>query len=439
MRLYPNEPRAPDTTQVVGANPADEGIAYLDVEPPRPRSADPVKAEPLPAVRLDAPIHLAGATLSEALALVLSGTDVSYMVAPGLPATSVAQVSGLRGSLENVLSVLSDAYGVYFTYSGGVLRAEPSRQYLIELPPIKELVASVEKVLTQRGATDVSVDSVSGHVSYRASYPVARALDTYLQSALNQPLLVLELNIIEVRLSSADQGGIQWNKLSFVRNAQDSLGLGTTSSVATAAGSLSVISSLGSRLSLDVLLKFLATQGTVKTVSQPRVQLLSGGSTELKIGDTVRYISKVGTAQVGNTGSAQTTTEVTDLDTGIKLSVGGRYWQDTVVANLELEMSELLGFDVTPLGNGQSLKLPRTTKRNLGSNTLRLRPGETGMLFGLITTRDTDTREGMTNAPLLALLSATNIASAKERSELVIVVRPRVLKFGKAPATGSQP
>ena len=118
--------------------------------------------------------------------------------------------------------------------------------------------------------------------------------------------------------------------------------------------------------------------------------------------------------------------------------VGGTYWQDTVVAKLELEMSELLGFDTIATGTNQALQLPRTTKRDLGSAAepvvLRLRPGETGLLAGLITTKNTRTREGLTNAPLLGELGTTGLNTAKERNELVIVVRPKVIKFGKPPA-----
>lgn len=429
-----------DMSKVVGIRPQDTGISYLDAPTPKPFAVNATESEPIPEIVFTDPLDLPGATLSEALTLVLAGTGIGSMIAPGVPASATAQIAGLKGSLASVLRVLSEAYGVFFTYSEGTLKVEPERQYLIELPPVKELAASIEKVLTQRGATAVSVDQISGQVSYKATYSVSNAIRVYLEAALTQPLLVLELNVIEVRLNAASKTGIQWDKLNYIANGNTVAGITTNSPLGAgvAAGGMAMTANIGSKLSLGVLLNFLATQGTVSTVSQPRVQFLSGGKTELKIGDTIRYVSAIGATQVGNSASAQTTATVTDLDTGIKLTVGGRYSQDTVYANIAIEMSDLLGFDTVTLGPGQSQQLPRTTKRMLGENMLRMRPGETEMLFGLITTSDSRDRQSLTNAPILGDLSTTGANSSKSRNELVIVVRPKVIKFGKPPTTGAE-
>ena len=422
----------PQASEVLPESEPD--VMYLGAKVPTPVALGVPPQDPLPAMTLSHPVHLRGATLQEALSLLLADSSLPVLVAPGTPAQDSARIQGLRGPLPVVLKALSEAYGVFFSYSGGVLRVEPERTFTLDLPPEPELIKAVGPALEQRGATEVSVDAVSGNISYKANYLVEKSVEAYLASALTQPRLALELSIFEVRLSSSDQRGIQWNKFDIAgKNPVTSLLTKATSTGASAAGTMSLAGTLGKKLTYEALVDFLSKQGSVKTVSQPRVNLLSGQATTIKIGDVTRYVSKVGAAQVGSSNASQTTSETTELETGMELGVSGRWWQDTVMMDLSLKMSELLGFETMSTGENQTLKLPQTTKRDLGKHTLRLRPGESGLLFGYISTKEASSREGLTNAPLLGALTATRAEGKAERSELVVLVRPRVVHFGAAP------
>lgn len=420
--------RIPELSETVG-----HGLSHMSLEAPlaRPIALSNTESEPLPSLKLAHPLRLDNALATEALAYALMGTGVEYMFMPGAEALAerTATASGIQGSLAEVLDGLAELYGFFWTYRSGALRIEADREFLLEVPPIDALTQAVERTLKERGASRVSVDAVSGQVSYRATRPVAVGLERYLSQVLNQPLLVYEMTILEVRLNSGQQTGIQWNKFEYLGTGPLSATFNGVQGVMPGTSALSVTGVLNRRFSIDLLLRFLATQGTVKAVGQPKVQLLSGGQTELKMGETLRYVSKIGASAIDGSSAAQTTAEVTELDTGVMLKIGGRYWQGTVVTQLEIELSELLGFDSTQVGASQILKLPRIGKRTMGKNVLRLRPGEPGMLFGAITTREADRREALTNIPLLHELTTKAREHTLERNELVVVLVPRVIHF----------
>lgn len=421
----------PRPEQVVGLREPQGGVRGIErIRTPRirPLAVLPPATQALPPQALVEPLDLYNRSAQEALMLALRPGGLGYAFAGGFDPTRTATVRGLRGDLPKVLDALGELYGFFWSYRHGTVFIEAERQFSVSLPPIKGLAESVAKALTERDAQAVSVDSASGQLSYKANAQVAHAAEGYLENLLNQPLLSLELTVLEVRLSKGQQIGIDWSKASFLHGGDSVNFKGPAASLA-GAGSAAVNWAFGSKFSMDVLLQFLAKHGQTEIVSQPRLQMLSNGKTDLHIGNTVRFISKIGTSQVGTTGVAQTTAETEELNTGLKLSVSAAYQSGMVATTLALELSELLGYDTNQIGKDQLLRLPQSSDRKLSENTLRLRPGEPGLLFGLINKRSSKSREGLSNAPVLDLLTTSRFDENAERSELVVVLTPTVIEF----------
>ncbi|MFD2274165.1 hypothetical protein ACFS07_32680 [Undibacterium arcticum] len=135
----------------------------------------------------------------------------------------------------------------------------------------------------------------------------------------------------QVDLKDNSDTGIQWNKLGWSGTPGALNGVsnvsgagngatGTSNTVADVIGNAitATKSSLGmglvlssARFSIDSLINFLQTQGSVKAISRPRLAVISGTKGTLRVGQVTTFISKVGTNF--STSVNQVTTETKDL------------------------------------------------------------------------------------------------------------------------------
>ena len=104
---------------------------------------------------------------------------------------------------------------------------------------------------------------------------------------------------------------------------------------------------------------------------------------------------------------------------------------DLVVMDIQQTISELEGF--IDMGGGQQgssgQKAPQTTERE-ASSTISVRDGDTILLGGFIRDAKTDTESGvpfLKDIPLLGSLFKNQSATSK-RSELLVLIRPTILK-----------
>ena len=120
------------------------------------------------------------------------------------------------------------------------------------------------------------------------------------------------------------------------------------------------------------------------------------------------------------------------LNVGITLDVTPYITpDDLVVMDIQQTISELDGF--IDMGGGQQgssgQKAPQTTERE-ASSTISVRDGDTILLGGFIRDAKTDTESGvpfLKDIPLLGNLFKNQSATSK-RSELLVLIRPTILK-----------
>ena len=165
---------------------------------------------------------------------------------------------------------------------------------------------------------------------------------------------------------------------------------------------------------------------------------------ELKVGGTTNYISQVGTLTnatnntSGTAGSSNAaanastnTVSTSSIDTGLTIDVAGSYESGVVFANLAVALKNLVSLNPTSSGGG-TIDLPQTTDEKMNT-VLRVRPGDSLVLAGLVTSADTRSSQGLPvgddgAVPLFG-------DAQKDNHELVIIVKPSIVLFSDKAAT----
>jgi MSHA biogenesis protein MshL len=384
-------------------------------------------------------LHISEGALYDSLRLMLDGTGIALSFGGGQlqgARYQTTMISNLDGTLPDVMEKLSKALGFFYRLEGGVLYVVQEEQFSLELPPIldDDSLASLTNSLQFLGAKDVYLDRESRLLTLKSNRVRLDALRQYIDHIREtRSMLIYDLSIFQVDLTDGSQTGVQWNK--FTHNSLPGghpldLSLTGGQSITSAAGNVAGAFGIGlvyntAKFSLDALLSFLKTQGNVRTVSQPRIAFMAGSKGKLRIGQSTRYVSKVGT----NTGTSlsQTTVETSDLQTGLDMSLFGDLHDGTVYTKLSLSLTNLIQFNrFTALGT--DLTLPQTADREYRS-TVRALPGDTILLGGLIQERDSVAVSGLPLADKAVVLGNKNLEGSK--SELVLVLKARVVRFGK--------
>jgi MSHA biogenesis protein MshL len=398
------------------------------------------QSDPMPKINIPK-MSIAGSRVYELIRALLVGQDISFEVSGDNNSVMRRTVSAVNisGDLEKILNDLSQSAGFYWHYKGGTLHASPDRQFIASIPPINEIFESLPTMVKTLGGTDVFLDKTSRTITYKADRPNSERIASYLDYIrFNKSMIVYDTYIWEVVLSDASNTGIQWNKFNWngtVANNPISIGFAGNSVTAAPANSVGFSSVFsGARFSMDVLANFLQSQGTLSTISQPKIALISGGSASLRSGKTTYYVSGIGAPTISANGqSIAGATTTTPLQTGVKLTLSGDISESTIYTKINLAVTDLLSFVSYPAGQGQSLELPDIADREIHTN-VRAQHNDTVLLAGVNYERINQDISGVPLPGGQRVAIPTNNAKSKSRSELVIVMRPRVIKFVQKPS-----
>jgi hypothetical protein len=395
--------------------------------------------------------NLNAVPITAALQAVLSGTDVSLSWNTGSLGDRLVTVMNLSGPLPRVVEKICGAARVFCSYRHGSLELDERETFVVNLPPVAKATAggsagatgnSMVEALSQLVGSKVQVDDQGGNIIYTTDVEGQGRVKKYLDQLRNgRPLIVLQMYIWEVTLNKENSEGINWDyaKLGKVGpgvEKTDFTALTNLTSVAGNAGAVSLGAVTTGALNASALAGFLSTQGRLQTISSPQITFVSGASAELKVGGTQRYISQVGQlvsqTNVSGTNAAQPTTGVgtntvnTDsIDTGLTIDVAGSYENGVVFANFDLALKNLVSLNPTSSGGG-TIDLPQTTDEKMNT-VIRVRPGDNLVMAGLVTSADTENRQGL---PLPGDARLPFYGDEQmQNHELVIVVKPSVVVF----------
>ena len=242
--------------------------------------------------------------------------------------------------------------------------------------------------------------------------------------------VMIETKILEVTLSDETKYGINWSALPDLSSLSlsGSLSGGATARQALPAGTTAFqIGVAGGKF--NAVIDALAEQGQINVLSAPKVSTLNNQKAIIRIGRQDVFFRAVVTPATTTSAAFVTFTPDT-ITVGIILSVTPQIGRDgKVMLAIHPSITEKVGEATAPDGNTAPIVDVRET-----NTMVTVQDGETVFIGGLMQER---TQEIIKSVPLLGdipFLGALfrNTDQIKKKTELVILITPRLLREGDA-------
>lgn len=296
-------------------------------------------------------------------------------------------------------------------------------------------------------AQRVIVNRLTGTIVVTATRRNLAMVEHYLETlkrVLNRQVLV-EARIIEVQLTDNLKYGVDWSFLDDVKHIGGvTAGFGSlslpNSSLADVANAARPAFRLGlNRSSFQALLTALKTQGDVKTLSNPRINVMNGQSALLTVGRNFSYISRTSSTTTGSnptttTFNVETSSILSGMLLGIVPFINSQGEITLTITPIISDLIELTEKKVGSTADQITLSVPTVDLREL-STTVKMHDGEVVVIGGLISKKDINRDE---KVPLLgdipwlgSLFTRKN--REESRTELVVVLQPFLVQTFEQP------
>jgi MSHA biogenesis protein MshL len=325
-----------------------------------------------------------------------------------------------------------------------------------------EILETVSAIVGSEKGREVVSSPHAGLLVVRAFPDELDRVAAYLRSAelsLNR-VVILEAKILEVTLNDGFQSGINWANLSRVggtdgvigqsgggtvqetgysdsRGSSNDLGPELEDLFAGTAGSAfgGVFSLALKADKFSVFIELLESQGTVRTLSNPRVSTVNNQKAVIKVGSDEFFVTNVSTTVV--TGTATTSTPnvtLTPFFSGIALDVTPQISDaGDVILHVHPSVTEVEDQTKTFKISDQVQELPLALSTIRESDSIvRAKSGQVVVIGGLIQNDARDATYGVpffSRIPYLGRLFEHSKLSNR-RTELVILLRPIVVENG---------
>ncbi len=275
--------------------------------------------------------------------------------------------------------------------------------------------------VTSAGDSLVLTGKVSDAMTVQQSIRLAEEFSSKkiinMLSTNDLPQVLIEVKIAEIDKTVADNLGIQMSGTNFSFNmlsGAPALGFGATASATMGAGSGLTTSWLQANIQ----------SGLIKVLAEPNIMAISGQEGQFLAGGIIF----IPIPQSSGTGGAVITLQQQPYGVGLKFTPtvlgGGR-----VNLQIQPEVSEVNSQGVVVSSNGSTLVLPSITTRK-ASTTVQLYDGQSFAIAGLIKNNVASSISmfpGLGNLPIIGALFRSS-SFQTNRSELIIVVTPRIVK-----------
>ncbi|MBI1237697.1 MAG: type II and III secretion system family protein [Alphaproteobacteria bacterium] len=421
-------------------NEQPDSVMYLplgeDILVPEVAQDDPLPRD------IVGPFELRNETLAGALQLILADYDLGMAFETNAAMERRITVANLSGELGKVVKRVCSLANLYCAFEDSTLVVKETQTFTVTLPPIgtaavegegggggQDYLGSVSSGLAAILGDAPITDTATRTLVYTASQRTAALAERYFQRLrANTAMIVYETYIWEVQLSSGNSAGIDWSMIEDIGKFRISAAVnGSVASDFTSPISIG-LPTTGNVTPSDFI-NFLSQFGAVKTISQPQITVLSGASAEMRVADTQNYVSEISTTFNDTQSSTSVSTDT--VDSGFTLTIGSSWDKATVYTNVNIEITDVLAIDdfsVTGTGDDASttrIQLPQTTERELNTQ-IRVRPGDSVLIGGLVRERDNFDSEGPGFMEPVVPQSRT---AQSQNLELVIMLRPRVVVY----------
>ena len=415
-------------------NEKPDSVLYLplgsDVLVPQTQEGNPLPSKQV------GPFELRSETLAGALQLILADYQVPLAFETNEAMTRTITVSNLRGPLNKIVERVCSLADLYCSFEEGLLVIKDTQTFTVSVPPIggqTDIMPALATGLQAITGKAPIIDTATRTLVYQATNRTARMAEAYFQRIrANTALIVFQVYIWEVALTSSNATGINWQNITKIGAFKTGISLpGTIVSDATPV-SIGLPTQGNVNFDTGQILQFISTYGAVKTISQPQLTVLSGAQASLRAADTVNYVSSL--TRTVDQGDVSVSTETDHVDTGFTLTIASAWDNATVYGTLSIKLQEFEKFQEFDTGSGAggvTLKLPETTERELATQ-IRMRPGDSLLIAGLVRENDQYDKSGPGfKAPILP----TERSTSTSNTELVFLLKPKVIVYtsDKAP------
>lgn len=303
-----------------------------------------------------------------------------------------------------------------------------------EYNPVAPIINPEAGMITVTGTT-TQINRVSAYI------------DTLTEQIKKQVLI--DVRILSVNFDDSRTTGIDWSQiynlqnitinsaLRATRNIGDleyTIGEGITEFVSdNTIGNVNSqgMVATGSTTVTDII-KFLGTQGNVKSISSPRIMTLNNQPALISVGKELFYKIKSSTSSTGNSGGTIAEGEMIDsVFAGILLDITPEI-DDNGMVTLKINPSITDTIATTIIGDGTRTMPPDLVRRQIAS-VIKVKNGEHAILGGLISNK-----EGIesTKVPLLGDIPLVGYAFNREKKiksteELVLIITPHIVETPK--------
>jgi len=363
--------------------------------------------------------------------------------------SSINYINVKNESLKNLLNILFEAKNLFYSLKGNVLTISyyETKTFKINYIPnsisgSSDLNSSTNNInadysfdfwsVLQKNLTDILknsssdykipvIDKNAGLVTITGTRKQINLIKNYLDN-LNDSLgreVLIDVHIYSVELSSSHKTGIDWSKLNLAMNAENIPLKGRF-----LLGSESVFNS--STFNMSGFLNFLAQNGNVNSISNPKIVTLNSQKAIISIGDTIyyKYASNVTTNSNGNPNTEYT---IASKFVGVILDITPQISENgEIILSINPKIS---AFKDTSQLNNPNRDMPPDTKDNTLMSVVKLKNNSTLVLGGLITN---DKQLKVNGVPVLKEIPIIKyLFSSKEKittkKELVFVITPHII------------
>jgi general secretion pathway protein D len=284
------------------------------------------------------------------------------------------------------------------------------------------------KSILNSDTANIIIDKNAGLVTITATKKQLSKIENYinkLNSRLHKQIMI-DAKIYEVHLSKNNQTGINWSNLN--------ISLDSSNNYLTSAniiGSGSIFSK--SLFNVSGFLNFLATQGNVNSISNPKIVALNNQKSILSVGDNINYKYPSKVVSTATSAGSNTQTEYTygSKFVGILIDITPEISDnDDIILRVNPTVSTFR--DLAQLSD-KTRDLAPDTSENKMTTVVRIKDGDTLVLGGLITNRNSLQRNGvpiLKEIPVIKYLFSSK-SQISDKEELVFVITPHIVRDNK--------
>ena len=361
-----------------------------------------------------------------------------------LSSSSNTQSSGLVGATTSTQGNAASSGGGATSDTGIKIESSDEVKFWEQLDT--EFQSVLNRPTDLYKAPSPIINKNAGLITVTATDKQLKRFARYLKKLQDKVKLqvLIDVQLLSVTMSKGKSTGIDWKQLYALQNIKLAASTANynnltttiptngiiTDTAATGAGASQLITMSASG-QLSEIIKFLKTQGNVKSISNPKVLTLNNQPALITAGTEYFYKILSSTNQQGTSGGVAATTQnnsVNSVFAGVLLTITPEISDDkTITLKINPSLSETTT-DISKTSNAGRDMPPDLNRRQL-SSVVTVKDGNRIILGGLINSKNTnDTNQ----VPLLGSIPVLGYLfrhkqTLKTTEELVIIIEPHII------------